>query len=110
MTLNEYGQAALTFLSEEIKDHKNDELNLAALGLAGEAGQFADAWKKVHYHKHNINIDQLSLELGDILWYIVVAAKALDLTLEDIAKLNIKKLSTRYPNGWSSEKSINRTK
>lgn len=108
MTLNEYSQAALKFLNNDIQN-QNDKLNLAALGLTGQSGQFADAWKKIYYHKHDININQLSLQLGDILWYIVVAAKALNLTLEDIAKLNIDKLSKRYPNGWDSKKSINRT-
>ena len=34
-------------------------------------------------------------ELGDVLWYIALLAKHLDMSLEEIAKLNIEKLQGR---------------
>ena len=47
-------------------------------------------------------------ELGDVLWYLVIGAHALGISLEDIASENIKKLTLRYSEGWDNNKSINR--
>ena len=83
-------------------------LIIAALGLAGEAGEFANIVKKLTAHGHNISKLQLADELGDVLWYLAEAASACNLTLEEIATQNIEKLKKRYPDGFSKERSINR--
>lgn len=73
-----------------------------ALGLAGEAGEVADKVKKVirdnNGHFGPDEIKAISYELGDILWYVALAADDLDLTLEDIALLNLNKLFMRQQN------------
>lgn len=79
-----------------------------ALGLAGEAGEVADYVKKHIFHNHPFDKDSITDELGDILWYIALFCYALDESLESILKKNIAKLVSRYPNGFSSERSINR--
>jgi NTP pyrophosphatase (non-canonical NTP hydrolase) len=74
-----------------------------ALGLAGEAGEFADSIKKMVFHRHGeITHDQLAKELGDVLWYVAALASKLGYTLAEIMEMNIGKLRTRYPNGYSS--------
>jgi NTP pyrophosphatase (non-canonical NTP hydrolase) len=84
-------------------------LIIAALGLAGEAGEFANLVKKLSAHGHTeITPEVLSDELGDILWYMAEAASAVDLDLGEIAAQNVKKLRKRYPEGFSQERSINR--
>ncbi|HEY61390.1 MAG TPA: HD domain-containing protein [Anaerolineae bacterium] len=83
-------------------------LIIAALGLAGEAGEFANKVKKRTAHGHNITNESLADELGDVLWYLAEAATACGLNLDDVASNNIQKLSNRYPDGFSSERSINR--
>lgn len=40
--------------------------------------------------------------------YVSLASNALDVPLEDVAKINIYKLKKRYPNGFEVEKSINK--
>ena len=87
---------------------KEDQLNCAALGLSGEAGEFADLVKKVMYHQHPLELNKLTSELGDILWYVALACDALDLQMADVANKNIAKLKERYPNGFDPERSINR--
>jgi len=82
---------------------------IAALGLAGEAGEFANMIKKLTAHGHNIPKEKLAEELGDVLWYVAEAASACNLNLDDIAVKNIKKLKARYPEGFSQERSRNRT-
>lgn len=80
----------------------------AALGLAGEAGEVADAIKKVAFHGHELNREHLRDELGDVLWYVAYAADALGYTLDDVMRCNLQKLHRRYPAGFSSEASRNR--
>lgn len=83
---------------------------IAALGLAGEAGEFANMIKKLTAHGHNIPVEDLADELGDVLWYLAEAATASGLSLEGIAQKNIEKLRARYPEGFSEERSRNRIK
>lgn len=86
-----------------------DNLSCAALGLTGESGEVADIIKKYLYHGHALDKTKLKSELGDILWYIHLMADTLGLTLEEIQKYNIDKLRQRYPEGFDSDKSINRS-
>ena len=106
MTFQEYQKQALNFLNPEVKQEQL--LNLVALGLNGEAGQVADYWKKVKYHNHKMDNDTMIKQLGDVLWYLAIGARALGISFNDIAVKNIEKLKTRYPNGWDSNNSINR--
>jgi len=107
MTLDEYTeQMRRTIGPLSPNDHTG--LILSALGLCGESGEFADLVKKNLFHGHDLNKEKLISELGDILWYTARAAYGLGVTLEDIARKNITKLYKRYPDGFSSERSINR--
>ena len=83
---------------------------IAALGLAGEAGEFANLIKKLVAHGHPISNDKLRDELGDVLWYLAEAATSCNLDLIEIANQNVEKLKARYPDGFSQEASINREK
>lgn len=80
----------------------------AALGLAGEAGEFANLVKKMTAHGHPLDVEALTDELGDVMWYLAEAATTLDVWLSDIGKQNIAKLRQRYPDGFNFEASINR--
>ena len=87
----------------------NKALIVAALGLGGESGEVLDHIKKYYGHGHELDIDYLKKELGDILWYVAYMAEVLGLDLEDVAKCNIDKLTKRYPEGFSNEASKNRS-
>lgn len=81
---------------------------IAAIGLAGEVGEVVDLIKKIEGHKHPINHDKLIEELGDVLWYVAALASFYQINLDMAAVKNIEKLRKRYPEGFSSEASINR--
>ena len=81
---------------------------VSALGLAGEAGEFANLVKKMTAHGHPFNKESLEDELGDVLWYLAEAATAAGLELEDIANHNVQKLIKRYPEGFNQADSVNR--
>jgi len=81
----------------------------AALGLAGEAGEVADLVKKSAFQGHELPIDKLAKELGDLLWYLNLMADCIGFDLEQIAEMNIDKLYSRYKDGvFSEQQSINR--
>lgn len=78
------------------------------LGLAGESGEVVDYMKKVIFHGHDFDRDNLKKELGDTLWYLSQLANMFDITMEEIATANIEKLMKRYPEGFNSGDSIAR--
>jgi|TARA_B110000902_G_scaffold128203_1_gene149427 NTP pyrophosphatase (non-canonical NTP hydrolase) len=74
-----------------------------ALGLAGEAGEVANKVKKLIRDGPDGRPDdwreQISSEIGDVLWYCAALATDLNLTLGMIAAMNEKKLSARKEAG-----------
>ena len=63
------------------------------LGLCGESGEVAEKIKK--HIRDGKSLNGLKKELGDVLWYIAALAEDLDISLQDVAELNIQKLSDR---------------
>jgi NTP pyrophosphatase (non-canonical NTP hydrolase) len=106
MDANEYQRLAMR--SEAPGRTRDERLLNAALGLCGEAGEWADTLKKHVFHDHPLDEAALSKELGDVLWYVALACDALGLELGDVMAENIAKLRRRYPEGFSSERSLHR--
>ena len=106
MTLNEYQELAQR-TSNRALDMKGHLFN-GVLGLAGEAGECADLLKKHYYQDGRNFVDDLEDELGDVLWYVAETARALGLTLEEVAVRNVEKLKKRYPEGFEAERSLHR--
>ena len=78
------------------------------MGLNGEAGEAMDILKKTLFQGHKLDRRHVALELGDICWYLALAADAIGYDLEDIMMMNVDKLRTRYPDGFESDRSVNR--
>ena len=74
-----------------------------ALGLAGEAGEVVEKVKKIFRNYNGVITDEyrdlIKKELGDVLWYIAVLAQEFDFKLEDVAQLNLEKLTSREERG-----------
>lgn len=77
------------------------------LGLAGEAGELVEKFKK-HFRKSGSELwadipkelrDAIRLEMGDQLWYISEIATRLDFSLSEIANANLVKLLSRQTRG-----------
>lgn len=106
-SMDAYQSKAVRFGNPQLS--RDMQLSNAGLGLAGEAGECADLIKKHLCHGHALDVDKLSNEIGDVLWYAAFAANLLGKNLSTIAAENIKKLNARYPDGaFSTEASINR--
>jgi len=100
MTFEEYQK-----LSRETAIYPDKDKNFVylTLGLVGEAGEVAEKIKKILRDKNSV-IDEetkkeLAKELGDVLWYLSQLITELNLSLDEIASLNINKLSSRKERG-----------
>lgn len=109
MIFNEYQTLALR--TARPKDEKNELFHLL-LGICGEAGEIAEKTKKiVRDHDSDfskLDKEDLTKELGDVLWHIAVIADHFDIPLESIATTNIEKLASRLERGKISGSGDNR--
>lgn len=106
LSINDYQSAALRTENGMIKHYPR--IFNAALGLCGESGEVADLVKKWAFQGHPCDTEKLAEELGDVCWYLAVAADAIGITLEEIMIRNIEKLKRRYPHGFETDRSLHR--
>lgn len=104
MKLNEYQELAARTANDEVM---TDPM-YTAIGMAEEAGEYGGKVKHEVYHKWPEDRDGKLKELGDLLWYLTMAAKMQGFTLQEVAEANLRKLQKRYPEGFSEEASWNR--
>ena len=106
MEINEYQKLAMTTMNKDLSER--EVLINSVMGLCGESGEVIDIVKKHISHGHPLDREKLILELGDVAWYLAECATVLGVTLDEVFVANIEKLKRRYPEGFSTEKSINR--
>lgn len=99
--------AAKTMVNKPVEPLTDEEAMLVwnALGLAGESGEVADLIKKVAFHRHTLDREEVIKELGDVLWYAAAIATTLGISLDGIMHTNLSKLKERYPEGFTVEDS-----
>ena len=107
MNINEYQKLAMTTRNPELSGR--ELLINSMMGLCGESGEAIDIVKKHLFHGHELDREKLIKELGDIAWYLAETAWALDIPWEQILQGNIDKLKKRFPEGFSTQRSIMRT-
>ena len=107
MTINEYQQLAMTTLNPALSG--KDVLINGVMGLCGESGEAIDIVKKWLAQGHALDREKLIKELGDVCWYVAEIASALDTDLDTVMQQNIDKLRARYPEGFDTLRSKNRS-
>lgn len=78
-----------------VKRRSDATLTEAVLGIVSEAGEVAQVRRK---HMQELTKDErnhMILELGDVMFYMALAAAELDVSLEEIMKCNMYKLIAR---------------
>ena len=63
--------------------------------------------QKVH-QGHALDVGDMLLELGDVLWFVAEVCDCYGLSMDEVAKANIAKLQARYLKEFDAERSINR--
>ena len=74
----------------------------AAVGISAEGGEFMEIVNKMVFQGKpwdDHNRKHLVIELGDVMWYVMQACMALNITLDDVIAGNVEKLKKRYPGG-----------
>lgn len=91
MTFNDYqfNAKSLAFYPE------NAKIYYPCLGLAGEVGEICEKIKKHIRDGRILDKEDLTKELGDVLWYLSVLAADLDIKMDDVADTNMMKLQDR---------------
>lgn len=101
MTFDEYQKQALTTAANDYEPLMAK--TIWAMGVAGEAGEVVEKWKKIVAYKEGKiseeDLAELAKELGDVVWYIAVMAHSLGLSFEDIMQRNVEKLKSRKARG-----------
>lgn len=98
-----YQNLAMRTASDKCRSLEN-----AAMGLAGEAGECVDIIKKHLFHDHELDLEKLKYELGDVLWYVALMCTVTGISMGDVMFANISKLQNRYPDGFDPERSKHR--
>ncbi|HSW85306.1 MAG TPA: nucleoside triphosphate pyrophosphohydrolase family protein [Candidatus Saccharimonadales bacterium] len=101
MTFDEYQNRALTTVISS--DNEFRDLLHWVLGINGEAGEIAEKVKKIIRDKqgkvNKQDKDELSKEIGDVLWYLAVFAHHLGVSFDAVAEANLTKLRSRQKRG-----------
>lgn len=97
MTFDEYQKQALTtaiYHPDPLMDK-----TIWVMGVAGEAGEVLEKWKKIVAYKDGVITEEdkadLGKELGDVVWYIAVLSEQLGLSFDDLMQKNLDKLKSR---------------
>jgi NTP pyrophosphatase (non-canonical NTP hydrolase) len=82
-----------------------------AIGICSEGGELLDLVKKILFQGKEPTPElreKIKLELGDVMWYVQQVLIWSSWTLEEVLAENTKKLTGRFPEGFSVDKSENR--
>lgn len=118
-SVNEYQRLAMRTLAVAVQqndaalwlDPRSGMRWNAASGMASEAGEINEIYKKLYFHGHPFDeacATHLKKEYGDLLWYVMLGLFAEGWDPAEITALNIAKLKARYPEGFSTERSMHR--
>ena len=107
-----------TFVNHLIKFQDGDptwtdlqRLLTGSIGISSEGGELLDLVKKLLFQGKEPTPElreKIKLELGDVMWYVQQVLIWGDWSLTEVLAENTKKLSGRYPEGFSVDKSENR--
>lgn len=103
-------------LVERLQELEQHDVNIALLltssiGMVSEGGELQEIVKKLFFQGKPLTEDlvtHIQRELGDVIFYWINACRAIGVSPEDVISGNYDKLSARYPQGFSVEKSENR--
>lgn len=106
MEIKEFQEKSKRTFNWEVP-YKMQLLN-CCLGISGESGEINDIIKKSVFQGHQMDVEHVKEEIGDVMFYIVNLATVMGLDMGDILESNYLKLKQRFPNGFNVQDSIKR--
>ncbi len=101
----------VVFLDGDMNWTEPQRLLTGGIGICSEGGELLDLVKKVLFQGKEPTPElrkKIKLELGDVMWYVQQVLIWGGWSLNEVLHENINKLSGRYPEGFSVDKSENR--
>ena len=101
MELEEYKNQAITRLNKSIANNEKEKKNYASMGLIEETGEVIAEFRKPlfkgNFHEKPLDIEEIKSELGDLIWYISLICKNVDIDMNQFKPIdnNKKALNTR---------------
>lgn len=80
----------------------------ATMGISTEAGELLDVMKKHLAYGRSIDKVNIAEEVGDVLWYVAIILRELNMTFEQVMEMNINKLQKRFPDKFTEEEANTR--
>ena len=106
MTGNEYQKLASRTINNDLT--KSGQEKHASHGIVGEIGELHSLYQKT-YQGHAFDEQHAMSALSAMLWFIAEYCTAMCWNLADVMQYNIDKLIARYPDGFETDKSLNRS-
>jgi NTP pyrophosphatase (non-canonical NTP hydrolase) len=94
-------------LDDKLRKGLANEMHMA-MGIATEAGELLDAYKKHFAYGKELDVVNVGEEIADIMWYISNLCRMLNIDLGEMLQKNINKLKTRYPEKFGEKNSFDR--
>lgn len=94
-TLDGYQSEARRTINRGLSE--DERLLDASAGLAEEAGEVLAHVRKHLLQGRPLDREAVTLELGDALWCVAIAADTLGISLAEVARRNVQKLRSRFP-------------
>lgn len=94
MKLEEYKDTAIQRLNKSILYDKKENMNYAFMGLIEETGEIIAELRKSlfkgNFHEKALNKEGIKGELGDLMWYIALICKNLNIDMNQLKEKNQK--------------------
>ena len=80
----------------------------AILGMSGEVGELVDGFKKHLIYGKPLDGRNLEEEAGDVLWYMALLFRSIQVDFSEVMHKNIEKLKLRYPDKYTDAHAVAR--
>ena len=106
MTGREYQELAARTINKDLT--LIGQRNHALYGLAAEVGEILSLYQKELQGHGMPTREHLIKEIGDAEWMLAELMTSQGISFDEVLETNIDKLKKRYPEGFSTERSLHR--
>jgi NTP pyrophosphatase (non-canonical NTP hydrolase) len=78
------------------------------MGCGKESGELLDAYNRYLIYGKELDKKNIIEEIGDVMFYVALICRTMNVSLEQVCSENIAKLSIRYPDKFSNEAALAR--